>query len=73
MSKMKLPGFTAAAALPMAGGRYQMDGNYEGPESADRSCHRYQSVIAISRKRALSDAAPRPSTMRVTYQCAHYV
>ncbi len=36
MSKMKLPGFTAEAALPTAGGRYRMDGNYEGPENADR-------------------------------------
>jgi hypothetical protein len=36
MSKMKLPGFTAEAALSMAGGQYRMDGNYEGPENADR-------------------------------------
>jgi hypothetical protein len=36
MSKMKLPGFTAEAALPPAGGRYWRSGNYEGPEGADR-------------------------------------
>ena len=36
MSKMKLPGFTAEAALPPAGRRYRLSGNYEGPEGADR-------------------------------------
>ncbi len=36
MRKMKLPGFTAAAALPVVGDHYQMVSNYEGPEGADR-------------------------------------
>jgi hypothetical protein len=36
MIKMKFPGFTAEAALPLAGGRYRMSGNYEVPEGADR-------------------------------------
>ncbi len=36
MRKMKLPGFTAAAALLVVGDHYQTVSNYEGLEGADR-------------------------------------
>ena len=38
MRKIKLPGFTAAAALPVVGDHYQMISHYEGPEGANGFC-----------------------------------